>query len=65
MAEIACNYHNDLQRDELEVDGDMRAEARREALDSIPPVRGGADMEPLTEKLKKRPTSLMPSRNLP
>jgi hypothetical protein len=47
-----------LQSDGLGIDNEMRAEARREALDSIPPVRGDADMGPLTEKLKKADISV-------
>jgi hypothetical protein len=58
MAEIARDYHNDLQSDGLGIDNEMRAEARREALDSIPPVRDGADMGPLTEKLRKSDISV-------
>jgi hypothetical protein len=54
MAEIARDYHNDLQSDEMDIAQSLRDEARREAMDALPQTRGEADMQPLSEKLTER-----------
>ncbi|KAJ6630374.1 hypothetical protein B0H10DRAFT_2208038 [Mycena sp. CBHHK59/15] len=51
MAEIACDYHNDLQADQMDMATALRDEAREEALDSLPQPGTGADMKPLSEVL--------------
>ncbi|KAJ7734173.1 hypothetical protein DFH07DRAFT_685306, partial [Mycena maculata] len=51
MAEIARDYHNDLQSDGIGVTQADREGARREALESVSQPGARADMKPLSEKL--------------
>jgi hypothetical protein len=51
MAEIAGDYHYDLQADGMDVAQDLRNEARKVALDSLPQTSEEADMKSLSEKL--------------
>ncbi|KAJ7222671.1 hypothetical protein B0H12DRAFT_1078252 [Mycena haematopus] len=51
MAEIARDYHNDLQMQGLLVDETARKNAMAAALGSLPPPRWGADMSALAKKL--------------
>ncbi|KAJ6545700.1 hypothetical protein B0H19DRAFT_1267083 [Mycena capillaripes] len=53
MAEIARDYHNDIQADGLDISEHMRNDARREALDALPPLGMEADMKQLSEKLNE------------
>jgi hypothetical protein len=51
MAEIARDYHNDIQSDGINATQNERKEAREEALASLPQVSDEVDMKPLSEKL--------------
>ncbi|KAJ6559270.1 hypothetical protein B0H10DRAFT_2240520 [Mycena sp. CBHHK59/15] len=51
MAEIARDYHSDLQADGIDIAQELWDEAKQEALDALPPLREEADMKPLAEKL--------------
>jgi hypothetical protein len=51
MAEIARDYHNDLQSDGINIEQSLCEDARREALAALPLAKEEADMTPLTEKL--------------
>jgi hypothetical protein len=51
MAEIARDYHNDLQKEGAEVPLSVRAEAQEEALGSVPSPQRGVNMDDLWKKL--------------
>jgi hypothetical protein len=51
MAEIARDYHNDLERDNELTNMQTREAALRDALESVPPPRQGVNMDDLGRKL--------------
>ncbi|KAJ6626646.1 Endonuclease/exonuclease/phosphatase, partial [Mycena sp. CBHHK59/15] len=51
MAEIARDYHNDLQSDGMDIDQELRNEALKDALGSLPSHGEEVDMMPLGKKL--------------
>ncbi|KAJ7081747.1 Endonuclease/exonuclease/phosphatase [Mycena epipterygia] len=57
MAEIARDYHNDLQSDGMDTPREARADAQKTALESIPRPEAEVDMKPLAEKLTEEDVS--------
>ncbi|KAJ7210334.1 hypothetical protein GGX14DRAFT_565539 [Mycena pura] len=53
MAELARDYHNDLQADGGDVEPALRFQAKNEALNSLPPLGTNVNMTPLDEKLSE------------
>jgi hypothetical protein len=51
MAEIACDYHNNLQSESIGVAQEMRSEAQEDALNALNQPRNGVNMKTLSEKL--------------
>jgi hypothetical protein len=51
MAEIARDYHNDLQADRVQTPQELHEEARAEVLNSLPRCGTEADMRPLSRIL--------------